>query len=236
MWIGLGGKAGSGKDTVADILCDNKDFKKFSFAKNLKLMCMKVFGLTEYDCFDEQGKETLFKKAVVLTMDHITDINDWIINVNKFKVNGLEAQVAFGKYCDDTDTVFSTPREILQFVGTEICRQIYHENFHVKVLFDEIKASGATKVVIADARFDNERKAVKDKLGFTILVVNPKKIDEKEKGLKGHKSENSLGEEDDYDMVIFNDKSKGLEVLEKQVLSIVPDQLINETFKKHGES
>lgn len=43
--IGLSGKAGSGKDTLADILATNSRFIKMSFAKSLKEMSIKYFGI-----------------------------------------------------------------------------------------------------------------------------------------------------------------------------------------------
>ena len=42
MLIGLAGKAGSGKDTAADILCEYYGFKKLAFAEGLKTMLASV--------------------------------------------------------------------------------------------------------------------------------------------------------------------------------------------------
>lgn len=46
MIIGLGGKAGSGKSTVAKILVDEFRFKEFAFADELKIYAQKYFGFT----------------------------------------------------------------------------------------------------------------------------------------------------------------------------------------------
>jgi hypothetical protein len=52
--IGLTGKAGVGKDTVADYLVANHGFRKFSLAGPLKEM-LKVIGV---DCDNRETKET----------------------------------------------------------------------------------------------------------------------------------------------------------------------------------
>lgn len=46
MLIGLTGKAGAGKDSVADILCRNHGFERYAMAKPLKTMLASV-GLSE---------------------------------------------------------------------------------------------------------------------------------------------------------------------------------------------
>jgi len=47
MIIGILGKAGSGKDTVADILVKNHGFVKIAFADPIKRFCMDVFDFSE---------------------------------------------------------------------------------------------------------------------------------------------------------------------------------------------
>ena len=60
--IGISGKAGSGKDTVADILVKEFGFKKFVFADALKEMVMKHFGLTYEECY---GKKTECSRRIL---------------------------------------------------------------------------------------------------------------------------------------------------------------------------
>ncbi len=47
MIIGILGKAGSGKDTVADMLVNNHNLVKISFADPIKRFCMDVFDFSE---------------------------------------------------------------------------------------------------------------------------------------------------------------------------------------------
>ena len=57
MIILLTGKAGSGKDTVADYLVANYGFKKAFFADTLKKAVKEVFGLTDLQAYDREERE-----------------------------------------------------------------------------------------------------------------------------------------------------------------------------------
>ena len=59
MIIGLVGKAKSGKDTVADYLVQNFDFKKVAFADDLKRLCVDMFNLTDEQVNTQEGKATI---------------------------------------------------------------------------------------------------------------------------------------------------------------------------------
>lgn len=45
--IGLTGRAGSGKDTIADILVSRHGFKKIALADPMKRFCREIFGFTD---------------------------------------------------------------------------------------------------------------------------------------------------------------------------------------------
>ena len=57
MIILLTGKAGSGKDTVADILCELYAYKKVFFADTLKRAVKEIFGLTDFQAYDREERE-----------------------------------------------------------------------------------------------------------------------------------------------------------------------------------
>ena len=215
MIIGLAGEIGCGKSTVAEILKSKHGFTELLFAKNLKDMCASVFNLTEAQCHTQLGKETLFEKPIELTSTHILDIHRWITGVpNQFEAEKgcFEAALYLVK---ESSILFKNPREILQFVGTEICRECYDKDFHVKVLkqqLDQIKGS----VVISDARFKNEREVVTEWGGFNVRIhsIGGDSVDT---GISKHASENNLGIDTDYDFVLINDKLKGIPALEQIV-------------------
>jgi hypothetical protein len=73
-----------------------------------------------------------------------------------------------------------TPRQILQYVGTELFRnQIGNilpetkENIWIKVMEKKVESSKEDKIVITDVRFPNEVEMVKKLGGIVIKVVRP---------------------------------------------------------------
>lgn len=60
-----------------------------------------------------------------------------------------------------------TPREALQLLGTESCRNVFHENIWVASL---LKRSVDKNVVITDVRFTNEIDAIIEEGGIIIRV------------------------------------------------------------------
>lgn len=54
MIIGLGYKAKSGKDTLADYLCNAHGFRKGSFAESLKRAAHEIFGFTDAQLYGDQ--------------------------------------------------------------------------------------------------------------------------------------------------------------------------------------
>lgn len=110
-----------------------------------------------------------------------------------------------------------TPREVLQKFGSEIFRDRLQEfypdlewvgkDFWVKRFIKDIKKY--KKVVVADCRFPNECKAIKNEGGFVWRVVRD--------GYKGdgHQSEKALDNYNDYNKIFYNNGT--IKQLYKQV-------------------
>lgn len=219
MIVGLGGMIKSGKDTVADFLIKNHGFVKLSFAGNLKKMCMRVFNLSAHQCYSQEGKEKKFDYPVHFDYLHCERIADWLRDENDWPLN-KDQLLKISELVAEENT-FNSSREILQWIGTELCRNCIDDNYHIKVAMEGLESSHL-HYVFSDSRFPNERDAVKNAGGFNILVKDPTM---KEIGCPGlHASETSLGIDTDYDLVINNDKKDGLAHLEGTVNSIY-DQL-----------
>jgi hypothetical protein len=139
MLIGLIGLAGSGKDTVGDILSE-QGFIRDSFAKPVKDAVAAIFG------WDRAKLEGTTKEAREWREQ---DCPYWSAKMGK---------------------PFS-PRRALQMMGTEIGREIYHQNLWVDAMERRLTRDWTDiNFVITDVRFDNEMEMI-HRLGGTIIQV-----------------------------------------------------------------
>ena len=63
-----------------------------------------------------------------------------------------------------------TPRHILQYWGTEVCRQGFHDDIWIASLENKMRKTG-DNIVISDVRFPNEILAIKNAGGQVVRVV-----------------------------------------------------------------
>jgi hypothetical protein len=63
-----------------------------------------------------------------------------------------------------------TPRHILQYWGTEVCRNGFHDDIWIASLENKMRKTG-DDIVISDVRFPNEIKAIKNAGGMVVRVV-----------------------------------------------------------------
>lgn len=215
MILAASGKMGSGKDTVVEHLVRSYGFKRMAFADDLKYMCMSVFDLTHTQCFDEKAKfqpfeeETQFlffwqrsvEKPLLLTIKHMRAIGHWV-QKNGFYLSS--EQVYKMSSLAYKNITFQTPRHLLQYVGTEICRDIVDIDYHAKVLKRKIDEASEANIAVADCRFENERGAIKAWKGTSILVNERETMMAADYRAKSHASENSFGTSADYDFTIAN--------------------------------
>jgi hypothetical protein len=63
-----------------------------------------------------------------------------------------------------------TPRWVLQYWGTEVCRKAFHDDIWIASLENKLRNS-KDDIVISDCRFPNEIKSIKDAGGLVVRVV-----------------------------------------------------------------
>jgi hypothetical protein len=140
MIIGVCGFIGSGKDTIADYLVNIHQFRKESFANTLKDAVAQVFGWNR-DMLEGRTRQS----------------REWREQVDPWWAKRL-----------DMPTL--TPRWILQYWGTEVCRRAFHDDIWIAALENKLRNS-QDDIVISDCRFPNEIKSIKDAGGIVIRVA-----------------------------------------------------------------
>jgi len=139
MIIGVCGFIGSGKDTVADYLTNFHGFRRESFANSLKDAVSMVFG---WDRIMLEGRTA--------------QAREWREQVDPW-------------WSERLNMPHLTPRWILQYWGTEVCRQGFHDDMWIAALENKLRTS-TDNVVISDCRFPNEIKSIKQAGGIIVCV------------------------------------------------------------------
>ena len=139
MIIGICGFIGSGKDTVADYLVNFHEFRRESFASTLKDAVSSVFG------WDRTMLEGRTKEA-----------REWREQVDPWWAERLSMPTL-------------TPRWILQYWGTEVCRKGFHDDIWIASLENKLRNS-KDNVVISDCRFPNEISSIRSAGGQIVWV------------------------------------------------------------------
>jgi hypothetical protein len=140
MIIGICGFIGSGKDTIADYLTNFHGFRRESFANSLKDAVAHVFG------WDRTLLEGRTKQA-----------REWREQVDAW-------------WADRLDMPNLTPRWVLQYWGTEVCRKAFHDDIWIASLENKLRNS-TDDIVISDCRFPNEIQSIKNAGGIVVRVV-----------------------------------------------------------------
>jgi hypothetical protein len=139
MIIGVCGFIGSGKDTVADYLVNFHEFRRESFASTLKDAAAAVFG------WDRTMLEGRTKEA-----------REWREQVDPWWAERLAMPTL-------------TPRWVLQYWGTEVFRNRFHDDIWIASLENKLRSS-KDSIVVSDCRFINEIEAIKKQGGKIYWV------------------------------------------------------------------
>jgi hypothetical protein len=109
MIIGIVGNISEGKDTIADYLVNQHNFKRESFAGTLKDAVAAVFGWDR-----------------TLLEGQTTDSREWREQVDQW-------------WADKLNIPNLTPRYVLQQWGTEVCRRSFHDDIWIASLENKLR-------------------------------------------------------------------------------------------------
>lgn len=206
--IGLTGVKTSGKSTVANLVKNivKESITEVALADKLKDVCSDVFFIPR-NYFDDQAlKEVKLEEPRILTFSDIKQIMEFFNVANK--INPEMRDSLYGM----TGMVLTTPRQMLQVVGTELLRkEVGDEDIHCK----NVKLNNNI-TIISDIRFPNEFEYF-DKLENTFFVPFYIQRNEAEKHINenSHSSETSVFKFSDKCIKINNNNN--LQSLEDQI-------------------
>ena len=149
MIIGFVGLINSVKDTAADYFCNFHGFRRDSFANTLKDAVAAVFG------WDRTLLEGRTKEA-----------REWREQVDTWWAERLGMPNL-------------TPRWILQYWGTDVCRVGFHNDIWIASLENKMRKT-TDNIVISDVRFPNEIAAIHNAGGMVVRIkrgVDPEWFD-----------------------------------------------------------
>jgi len=162
MIVGFVGLIGAGKDTAADYLVNFHGFRRDSFANTLKDAVAAVFG---WDRIMLEGRTAQARK--------------WREEVDTW-------------WADRLGIPNLTPRWVLQYWGTEVCRQGFHDDIWIASVENKMRKT-KDNIVISDVRFPNEIKAIHDAGGRVIRVKRGPEPDWYEHAINFNKGERHIG-------------------------------------------
>jgi hypothetical protein len=139
MIVGFVGFIGSGKDTAADYLVNFHGYRRDSFANTLKDAVANVFGWDR-----------------VLLEGRTAEAREWREQVDPWWAERLNMPNL-------------TPRWVLQYWGTEVCRHGFHDDIWIASVENKIRKT-KDNIVISDVRFPNEIKAIHNAGGIVVRI------------------------------------------------------------------
>lgn len=195
MLIAFSGAKFAGKDTTAEALIKRCGFKRIGLADKLKDICSEIFDINRADMDNPELKEKPFKVPIAI---NVMDIDSLLRTLQRdgYEFNYDEKYSIL--YKNFNGKQLTSIRDMLQVVGTDICRTYIKDDIWLSYIQNIVKNYDGN-LVITDARFKNERAFLK-KLGAILILVKRKDV----KSTSTHISENQLGKDKDYDVIIHN--------------------------------
>jgi hypothetical protein len=199
MIIGISGRARSGKDSIAEIMIKKFNFKRVSFADSLKELSAEAFNITLNHFHDNDKKDVAFESPLQVNIDHMQSL------VMLLKGAGCApSQAQIDSLIDEGISMqFVSPRDLLQRVGTNLCRNHFGDSVWINIFKNKIEKTEG-HCIVTDVRFLNERQAIKDLKGCNFLILRPSLP---ALALDAHESEFLGSSPEGIDVTVLNDST-----------------------------
>ena len=161
----------------------------YSFGDALKEACMYALGLSYEQCYGTDEQKNTFTKY---SWENLPDS----VRYKYAKETELKHQYIKGDFGGEKLKASNAPvlrsghltaRDVMQIFGTDICRDMFHDNIWVDATLQRIKKDNVEVAIIADVRFPSEIEAIKNQPKHRFIRLN-KNIDSPDT----HSSETSL--------------------------------------------
>ena len=233
--IGISGKAGSGKDTVAEYLVEKHGYMKISFADPLKRFAASVFGYNAQQLWGpsefRNAEESMLEDGWYDARKNLEKHGKlWLTEIQlerKKRAEIDEQYVQLLHWFDGLQRDYPSaisPRVVLQTLGTEFGRHVLGKEVWVEYMIyvaDKVLEPGhtytpvsglsssptPTGVIVSDLRFLNEIKAINLVGGKIIKITRSDAGDTP--GVENHASEKEQEQfsAENFDFLLNNEGS-----------------------------
>ena len=196
--IAISGKKQSGKSTLSEFLRHYLNTKE-SFSFNSYFYDIDTLNLTlnfpNNKSFVVKPERTTERVSVHSFADSLKAFCTNVMSLNSGQVYGSDIEKnsltpyswdKIPKEISKDRTGFMTAREVMQFFGTNIMRNMFDENIWVNACINDIKNKNKPYAIISDLRFSSEYNAVLKENGIVVRLTRtpfPEDIHESETAL-----------------------------------------------------
>lgn len=172
--------------------------KQYSFADPLKQFCIKVLGLSWESCYgtDEQKNQPTHLNWEEMP-GVITEFSANHLRVSNSTNVELMTNKARAINCIYHQSGPMSGREILQWFGSDICRQIFGKCW-INATLNQIKEDNSALAIITDIRFPNEVEGVQEVDGLVVRLTRMITTEDM------HMSETKLDNYQKFDYILDN--------------------------------
>lgn len=178
--IGLTGLAGTGKDTVANLLCTHLQFARYAFAEPMRHEIGDAFGIDHRLLTDRPTKELPTPELALARC-----VDQAFVGTMYRHLTNHDAKDFFNQH-----EAPRSPRQIMQWWGTEYRRENFGPDYWSRKLINRVYAqqtNGQRLHVVTDVRFPEEVRAIELMGGEIWQVKRPQSSDQP--AVSAHSSE-----------------------------------------------